>query len=120
MPNENVIEANVVHEETAKNNANVLQTESAFLMYLDKNGHWIADGNLDREVQTARSATVDDFFHACAVVSKDLTVADTTRQMLLAQQQIAQQMAQQMETQKIVQATGANAGAGFDLSKLKL
>ena len=109
--NNEVLDAEVIGEETG----DTINTESAFIAYLDENGHWVADGDLSKKFNVARDATVEDFFHASAVINKDITVADTTRQLIVAQQRVAQQMAQQMEAQKVAQ----NLGGGIDLSKLR-
>lgn len=112
---DNIIDAEIIGDANAVDDPTLLTTEAAFIVYLDPQGHWVADGNIDRPVQTARAVNVSDFFHACATIQKDVTVADTTRQLIIAQQQIAQQMQQQMQEQKIAQ----NIAGGIDLSKLR-
>ena len=111
---EDIIDAEVVSDSEDENES--VNTECAFVVMLDESGHWIADGNLDRKVNSARNANVFDFFHAAATIQKDITVSETARQTIIAQQQIARQMAEQMETQKISQQAGLG---GCDLSKLK-
>jgi hypothetical protein len=103
--------------------AEVIQTEAAFLMYIDSNGHWVADGAaINRPVQVTRDSNFNDFFCAACVLQKDITAQETANQTVMTQQRVAQQMAERLQTQAIAEQVGGPAGqhlAGLDLSKLR-
>lgn len=97
-----------------------LFSECAFIMYLSPDGHWTADTNLTRQVTSARPATLNDFYHAAAVVQKDLEAAETAQRVLIGQQQMAQHMAEQMQTAELAKQIGGPVGKGIaDLSQLR-
>jgi len=88
-----------------------IMTEAAFLVYLDPQGHWVADENINRPVTMQRRPTLNDFFLAGATIQKDVAAAETATRVVMTQQQLAKEMAKQMEAQKMMQ--------GLDLSKLR-
>lgn len=96
----------------------VIQTESAFLMYVDASGHWVADGSaINRPIQVGREANFNDFYHAACVLKKDVETQEVAQQTVLTQQRVAQQMAERIQTAQVAQGIGGPVG-GIDLSKL--
>lgn len=91
----------------------VLQTEAAFLVYLDQHGHWVADDNIKRPVQVARNSTFLDFHNAATTIAKDITVQETASRTVALQQQMAMQVAEQMQTRQIAETIGGPVGQGL-------
>ena len=92
----------------------VLQTEAAFLVYLDQNGHWVADdGAVNRPIQVARNSTFIDFHNAATTIAKDIVVQETASKTMQLQQQMAAAMAEQMQTRQVAQAMGGPVGQGL-------
>lgn len=92
----------------------LLQTEAAFLVYLDSNGHWVADdAAVNRPIQVARNSTFVDFHNAATTIAKDIVVQETASKTVALQQQIAMQMAEQMQTRQVAQAMGGPVGQGL-------
>lgn len=66
----------------------VIETESAFLCYINENHHWVAVPLGDSEqLKVARQANVDDMYCAAATIMSDVDAM-----------KIASQMAQQGQT----------------------
>jgi hypothetical protein len=98
----------------------VIVTESAFLVFMDPAGHWVADGDrVNAPVQIARNANFIDMHNACTTITKDIVVQETARQVVGLQQQVAQQVAEQMRTAELAKQIGGPVGSGLDLSKLR-
>lgn len=94
--------------------AEVLQTEAAFLCFVDPSGHWVADdAAVNRPVAVARNATFADFHNACTTIIKDVVVQETAVKTVQLQQQMAVQMAEQMQTRRIAEQVGGPVGAGL-------
>lgn len=96
----------------------VLQTECAFVVFLDPTGHWIAtDGLLNQPVVPARAATADDYSHAASDISRDVTASSTANAMVQMMQQAGQAAMQQQQNQQILSQI---KGGGGSNSKLHL
>ena len=99
--------------------------ETAFIVYMNPQGHWMvaADLHTAAEMQIARPPNVDDFFHGCSTVLRDIAVQETAATAVAMQQQALQQMAesarQAQMNQSIQQALGGTAAGGIDLSALR-
>lgn len=96
--------------------------QTAFLCYLDDNGHWIADETLlDRMLIMDRPANWNDYRHAAADLTQDLLAQESavraTNFMMNAQQQAMANLVAQREAADIAAQTGV--GGGVDLSTLK-
>jgi hypothetical protein len=103
----------------------VLTTECAFLVYINRDGHWVADSKaLGVPVASGREATFGDFYAACAVIQHDVTIAEQAGATVAAQQQVAAAMQQQMQQQAVAQQLAregkmpGGASGIPDLSKL--
>lgn len=73
-----------------------LMVETAFVVYKNAEGHWVADGNrLNTPINVARQATTVDFGHATADIERDLdaNAAAQTFMFLMQQQAMAAQQA---------------------------
>lgn len=92
-----------------------LVTEAAFVVYLDQQGHWVADDSLNRPIQVARNANFIDFHNACSTILKDVVVQETAQRVVQIQQQVATQMAEEMRTRQIAQQIGGPVGAGLHI-----
>jgi hypothetical protein len=90
-----------------------LVTESAFLVYLDQQGRWVADGNVSRQITKAREPNFVDFHNACTTIIKDVVVMETANRVVMTQQQAMAQMAEQMQTREIARKIGGPVGAGL-------
>ena len=104
--------------------------ETAFVIYLNPQGHWMvaADLHAAAEMQISRTPNVDDFFHGCSTVIKDIQVQEAAATTVAMQAQafpsmLEQAMAQLAEkarqaqmTQHLAAATGTSGA--IDLSKL--
>jgi hypothetical protein len=118
LPDEDVTAEEVPQEEAAQP-PRVIGTETAFLVFKDPNGHWMADSTVAGvTVQAARVANQDDFYEAAATIQKDLQSQQTAAILLQAQQAMAQQLQQRAESMRMAQAAGVAPG-GLDLSKLR-
>jgi uncharacterized protein YaaW (UPF0174 family) len=92
----------------------VLQTEAAFLVFLDQHGHWVADdAAVNRPVQVARNSTFIDFHNAATTIAKDILVQETASKTVALQQQMAMQMAEQMQTRQVAESIGGPVGRGL-------
>lgn len=99
--------------------AEPLTTECAFIVYLEGDGHWMATHLINREINMAREANVNDFFHAAATITRDISSSDTASKQLLLQRQAAQQIMEQQQTAAIAAQMGGPIGQGLDLSKMR-
>jgi hypothetical protein len=121
MEPEDVIEADVVPEEASDEHAPdneehapdggnppdapaaQITTETAFVVYKDENGRWVAQSDLSKTISVIRESTLDDFYVGCASVQRDVMTMETANRVVILQQQMARQVAAQMETQRIAQ-----------------
>lgn len=97
--------------------------QTAFLCYLNEDGHWVADEKLlNRPLLMAREANWNDYRHATADIAADLICQDTaqrsTSYIMQAQQAAMQQAMQQAQAQKIREGIGV-PGGGVDLATLQ-
>ena len=113
-------------ENTPEQPDEVLQTECAFIVFLDPNGSgkWIANGEiLGKPIAVGRSANLADFTHACADITKDLIVQDTVNAYMMTTAQIARQAREAMVSQQVAaqlakDGHGASTAGALDLSRL--
>lgn len=94
-------------------------SESAFIVYLDANGHWTADTDTTKRLMISRPANMFDIYNAAATVQKDITVSETAQTTVMLQQQSAAAIAQRMQAQQMAQQAGIDGAGGLDLSHLK-
>jgi hypothetical protein len=94
-----------------------LVTECAFLVYLDEHGHWVAEGNITRQVTKAREANFVDFHNACTTIVKDVVVMETANRVVLTQQQAAMQAAEAMRTRELARQIGGPVGEGLGMTE---
>jgi hypothetical protein len=99
--------------------------ETAFIVYMNPQGHWMvaSDVHAAAEMQIARPPNIDDFFYGCSMVIKDIQVQETAGTAVAMQQQAMQQIAEQARqmqmNQQISQALGGQQPQGaIDLSTL--
>ena len=112
---DDIIDAEVVSDSAVE--VEPITTECAFLVYLDETGHWMADSTVERGVNSARVANVNDFLHAAAVINKDIVVSDTVARFMAVQQQMAQAM---MQRQQASAAVPQDLRGAVDLSTLRI
>ncbi len=117
-------------QEAAQEPAQQPIMESAFVVYMNPQGHWTVhpDVHAAAEMQIMRQPNVDDYFNGCSTVLREIAVqetAGTAAQMAVQlQQQALQQMAEQARqaqmNEQIGKFTGGAAPGNIpDLSQLK-
>jgi hypothetical protein len=104
-----------VPEEADKAPIQVVETECAFLVYL-VNGHWLADGAMEKTIKAIRPASFDDFRHAATTITSDLQAHATAQAVIQGQMQ--QQVMQQQAANAAEIARRTGVGGGVDLSQL--
>lgn len=111
---ESLDEGGSVAQEGPQQPAQLLVTEAAFIVFLDSQGHWMADsGVINRPIQVARESNFIDMHNACTTIIKDIVVQETARQVVGLQQQVAQQVAEQMRTRQLAESLGGPVGDGL-------
>jgi hypothetical protein len=83
--------------------------ECAFLVFMDDNGHWVANGDMSIPIRSRRMANLNDMFIGSSVVLKDITVMETAQQTVQFQQQAAAAMMAQVQAGQTAQAAGVAA-----------
>lgn len=102
----------------APSDPQVLRAETAFVVYMDQEGHWIATTEaFTMKLELTRGANQHDFLHAAMDITSDVTAWKSGMQMMAQMASQAQVMAQAKQNQDILAATGM--GGGLDLSKLR-
>lgn len=79
----------------------VKEVETAFLVFLNDDGVWIAESNLDTPIKPRRIATLRDMRRAAAEVIHDVNTLLITENVINAQMQVARQAAEQAQTQML-------------------
>lgn len=96
-------EAQATAGPTDPNEVPVMSTESAFLVFLDGNGHWQADSTkVNQPVQVGREANLNDFNHAVADIRRDLDANAAAETLMIRMQMAAVQAQQQQQAQQIL------------------
>lgn len=81
-----------------------MATESAFLVFLDGNGHWQADSKkVNQPIIVGREANLNDFTHAFADIQKDLAANAAAETLMIRMQMAAVQAQQNAQAQQILQ-----------------
>ena len=97
----------------------VVQLPTAFVVYVDNTGHWVADSTLiNRPIVLGRPASMEDFYHAACTIKRDIDATTAANNMMQIQQQMAQAVMQQRQQADLAMAAGIPQG-GLDLSALK-
>lgn len=100
-------------------NTQVITTESAFVMYMDDEGHWLANPDFTRPMMVQRQANSHDFAHAAGDLLRDLASFEAAVHTVNLSQQAAAQMAQAAMARDIAQRTGIGGAALPDLAALR-
>lgn len=79
-----------------------ITSECGFLVYLDDNGHWIADTNINREIIVGRSANGHDMWVAAETIAHDITSLEISQRVMMMQAAAADRAMRQMQTQQLV------------------
>lgn len=85
------------HEGTTGDPNEVINATTAFLVYLDEEGHWRVAGDLTVGIRVSRPPTLPDFTMACATISKDVIIGETVSHVMGILQQQAQQAQQALQ-----------------------
>jgi len=112
---ETVEQPEVAEDETPATSEQVV--DSAFIVFRDASGRWIATSDFDTEFSVLREAGADDFYVGCQSVIRDVMATETAQRVMMMQQQMAMAAARQMEAAKAVQSLGDLKG-GVDLAQL--